>query len=307
MTFTVLTPTYNRLSLLGRCYKSLLRQTTMDFEWLVVDDGSTDGTSECVEGWSRSAPFRIRLLKKDNGGKHTAINVALDSDLRRYVILLDSDDALADGGIEVLARIMAGTAPAPVGVIGNRYDIHSGALIGKAIPDGVARASGRDLRERYNVQGDTLRVYRSDVLRQHRFPEFPGERFVPENVIFDPIDKDHELQVTREVIYLCEYQETGLSAAVMRHRALSPRGFAASLESSAWIARKPSAILEYTLKYQVWCKQFIGCYGLHKFRRKIVYLVCLPGAVALNALRRPRFIFSTRALLAKEESARGRP
>ena len=56
--FTVFTATYNRAHVLHRVYDSLRAQTFRDFEWLVVDDGSTDGTGALVEGWRAEADFR---------------------------------------------------------------------------------------------------------------------------------------------------------------------------------------------------------------------------------------------------------
>ncbi len=59
-TFTVFTPTYNRAHLLYRTYNSLRKQTYRDFEWLIVDDGSTDGTETLIKQWSQEAEFSIK-------------------------------------------------------------------------------------------------------------------------------------------------------------------------------------------------------------------------------------------------------
>lgn len=73
---TVLTPAYNRGKLLEKLYESLCAQDCKDFEWLIVDDGSTDDTSERVEQMKQTADFPISYHKKENGGKHTALNYA---------------------------------------------------------------------------------------------------------------------------------------------------------------------------------------------------------------------------------------
>ena len=52
-TLTIFTPAYNRAHTIGRTYESLCRQTCKDFEWLIIDDGSSDNTHELVEGWIR--------------------------------------------------------------------------------------------------------------------------------------------------------------------------------------------------------------------------------------------------------------
>ena len=74
---TVLTPTYNRAALLPRLFESLCRQTCKDFEWIVVDDGSTDETEAVVRSVGREAAFPVRYLRKENGGKHTAVNLGV--------------------------------------------------------------------------------------------------------------------------------------------------------------------------------------------------------------------------------------
>ncbi|MFR5274068.1 glycosyltransferase family 2 protein, partial [Intestinibacter bartlettii] len=62
-TLTIFTPAYNRAYTLHLCYESLLRQKNKDFEWLIVDDGSTDNTRELVEGWMKNNnEFNIRYV-----------------------------------------------------------------------------------------------------------------------------------------------------------------------------------------------------------------------------------------------------
>ena len=292
---TVLTATYNRADLLRRCFESLLMQDA-EFEWLVIDDGSTDGTPEAVESWRTEAPFPVRLLSKPNGGKHSALNAALRAGLGKFTVLLDSDDALAPNALGRLTTMVNMAYGDLGGVIGNCHDHKSGVVIGSPIPSSLTWTTGRELREHWGVVGDTFRMYRSELLCRHPFPEFPGEKFVPENVVFDAIDDCARLLVTHDVMYLCDYQPRGLSAEIMHHRAQSPRGFATGLESTAWISRRVRLIVEYTLKYQVWCKVFLGTYGWSHFRRKGVYVICLPAAVLFKVGHRPAFIFAAREL-----------
>ena len=73
-TVTIITPTYNRAELLKKLYQSLEQQNNKDFEWLIVDDGSTDRTKEAVEEITDNATFHINYIWKENGGKHTAMN-----------------------------------------------------------------------------------------------------------------------------------------------------------------------------------------------------------------------------------------
>lgn len=91
---TVLTPTYNRGHLLSNLYHSLLEQTTADFEWMIVDDGSIDNTSDVVESFQADGHFSITYLHKTNGGKHTALNFGIARINTPLTIIVDSDDRL---------------------------------------------------------------------------------------------------------------------------------------------------------------------------------------------------------------------
>ena len=92
-TFTVFTPTCNRCATLPRVYASLAAQTFRDFEWLIVDDGSTDCTAALVDKWTAQADFPIRYLRQENRGKHIASNRAVREARGELFLVLDSDDA----------------------------------------------------------------------------------------------------------------------------------------------------------------------------------------------------------------------
>ena len=102
-TLTIFTPTYNRADILNKAYKSLKRQTNKDFIWLVVDDGSIDNTEDVVKGWIDENIIEIKYIKKENGGKHTAYNVAVENTSTELIMIaLDSDDYLSDDAVEII-------------------------------------------------------------------------------------------------------------------------------------------------------------------------------------------------------------
>ena len=102
MLLTVCTPTYNRAHTLPRLYESLVRQTSQDFEWLVVDDGSTDNTRELVDGWVAEGRIRIRYVYKENGGKPSAHNLGVRLAAGELFFCVDSDDYLTDNAVELI-------------------------------------------------------------------------------------------------------------------------------------------------------------------------------------------------------------
>ena len=102
---TVFTPAYNRGHTLGRTSESMVRQDCKDFIWLIVDDGSTDGTEQLVRRWqNEDNGFVIRYIRKENGGMHTAHNVAYENITTELNVCVDSDDRLAPGAVEKIRR-----------------------------------------------------------------------------------------------------------------------------------------------------------------------------------------------------------
>ena len=101
---TILTPTYNRKKELTRLYDSLKRQTCPDFEWVVVDDGSTDKTEQAVRQWEKDGSIRVRCIRKENGGKHTALNMGISQIDSELTFIVDSDDWLPENAVEIILK-----------------------------------------------------------------------------------------------------------------------------------------------------------------------------------------------------------
>ena len=102
MLLTIFTPTYNRANKLENVYNSLKNQISSEYEWLIVDDGSIDNTKKIVEKFINDSLLNVRYIKKDNGGKHTAHNLAVDEAKGKYFMCLDSDDFLKENTINEL-------------------------------------------------------------------------------------------------------------------------------------------------------------------------------------------------------------
>ena len=101
-TLTVFTPTYNRSDTLVRLHESLCRQTSDDFEWLIIDDGSTDNTEDIVRPWLKEQKFPIRYIKKENGGLHTGYTTAIANMDTELNVCIDSDDYMPDDAVEII-------------------------------------------------------------------------------------------------------------------------------------------------------------------------------------------------------------
>lgn len=220
---TIITPAYNRGHLLKNCYDSLLRQTDPDFEWIIVDDGSQDGTESVVRSFA-PADFPIIYIKKENGGKHTALNASHPHIRGKYVLILDSDDTLTDTAVEQIRRGWeCWKEMAQVGIV----TFLKGAA--EDDPNCTGSVAGEPvdiLTGRRNVihSTDCCEVIRTELFLQYPFPEYPGERFISECALWNRVAQTHKCVYINDVIYICEYLDGGLTKSGKSLRIRNPRG-----------------------------------------------------------------------------------
>lgn len=204
MNISVITPAYNRAHSLPRLFDSLCRQDA-DFEWIVVDDGSTDDTAAVVDGFRRQAPFPMRYLALPvNRGKHVAHNRGVSAACGELAGIVDSDDALLDGALATVwtawTAIPAERRDRYCGVAG-RCTTVDGPL-GAPLPDGAPYldATYRDAAYLHDIVEERLRFDRLALLRLHSFPEPPGLRFVPESLVWSRVSGDLTIRYLDEPI-----------------------------------------------------------------------------------------------------------
>lgn len=225
-TFTVFTPTYNRARLLGDVYASLLQQTFQDFEWLIVDDGSSDDTEQRVAQWQDEGRLHIRYFRQTNGGKHRAFNRGVKEAQGRLFLPFDSDDTCTPNALERLLfhwyTIPEGQRDGYSAVTALCAD-KSGKIIGSAFPQDVFDSDAIELGK-YGVSGDKWGFQRTDILRRFPFPEFDGEKFITESLVWNRIAMRYRTRYVNEVLQIHEYRGDGLTANVVRIRVNSPQG-----------------------------------------------------------------------------------
>lgn len=227
-TLTVFTPTYNRAYCLHQVYDSLCRQSSQDFEWLIIDDGSTDNTKEIVEGWKKENKIQINYCYKENGGMHTGHNKAYELINTEFNVCIDSDDFMPDNAVEIIVKETRGLPQEYAGIIGLDAD-KNGNIIGTKIPSHLTHCKLNELYTKHGVQGDKKLVYRTNVVKKYpAYPEFPGEKFVPLDYKCLLIDQDYDLKPVNEVFCIVEYQADGSSLNIFRQYRKNPRGFAFS-------------------------------------------------------------------------------
>lgn len=223
---TILTPTYNRASLLPRLFDSLLRQTNKAFEWIVVDDGSTDDTREVVANLKEKCggAFPMGYVYKANGGKHMAINIGAERARGELLFIADSDDLLTDDALETVENSWHDISDDKsfAGIAGLDITMDTREVIGSGLPQEHIDCNAIDIRYRHHVTGDMKEVFRTEVLREFPFPEFAGERFCPEQLVWFRMARRYRLRYINKPIYIADYQPDGITAGITRARMRSP-------------------------------------------------------------------------------------
>lgn len=208
----ILTPTYNRAYIIRTLYESLLKQSSYNFVWYVIDDGSTDKTEELIDSFSTDK-FKIIYKKKLNGGKHTAINFGMKYIKEELTFIVDSDDSLKSNAIETICidwkkykcKELAGLS---------YYRVFSNDIvIGAKWPDNqISIDTFVNMRINKNTYGDKAEVWKTSLLKTHPFPEFEGERFLSEAIVWNKISEEkYKMVFLPKGIYICEYLEDGLT------------------------------------------------------------------------------------------------
>ena len=236
---SVITPVYNRAELLERCYSSLCVQSSRDFEWIVVNDGSTDETGSVMRGiTAANTTFPIRYIEKENGGKHTALNASHPYIRGKYVLILDSDDILTEDAVEQALLAWRPWEKEPeVGIV----TLLKGS--DREHPNCYAREENKpvDIMSYPRVcpvSGDACEVIRTELFLRYPFPVFPGERFLAEGALWGRVSFTHKCVYVNRVIYLSEYLEGGLTASGRAMRIRNPLG--GMFHANLYMAKKNS-------------------------------------------------------------------
>lgn len=262
MKITVFTPTYNRGYVLERLYRSIQRQSFRDFEWIVVDDGSTDNTEELVTAWMKeSNDFDILFFKKENGGKCRAINFGLDHARGELFFTVDSDDYLTDDALEKVVYWESTIAGKPgyCGVAGNR---------GISPTETPNRPFVNEYRDAYSweqfpdvssdpLDGERADVYYTEIFRKFKYPEFAGEKYlIPCVAHLRMADAGYKIRFFPDIIWICKYLEDGLTMQGNMRFIKNPAGHGLSI-------REKAEFLHYPLKEKM--KMWYTYYCDHTF------------------------------------------
>lgn len=268
-------------------WDSLQKQTVKDFEWLVVDDGSTDGTKKLITQLQENSDFPIRYIYKSNGGKHTALNVGIQTICSELTFIVDSDDCVTDDAVESILKIHQKYR--------SQNNICGYAFL-RAFPDGKVNGKKFDVDEKIGsyidvrVNGDDTgadkaEVFKTHCLKEFPFPEYPNEKFLGEDLVWVRMARKYQMVHINKAIYIGNYLEDGLTNNRRKHNIASPIGCMHRAEEFMESDLKTRYRIKGGLQYIVYGR-FAGvkiCDLIRKSRHKILATVCTPGGLLLYA------------------------
>ena len=282
---TVFTPTYNRANTLDRVFDSLNNQTYKDFQWIIIDDGSTDNTSELVKEYKKKASYKIIYKWQENSGKHVAINRALDMCDTELFVIADSDDSFKDNALEVLVNTWDSIEDKDSykGVICRCYDVETNKGIGIQFPKYIFDSNDVEAFFKYKLRYEKWMLFSTKVFKEFKFPEYKGLRFFPETVIWQQMGAKYKTRYIDEALRAYYRDQTN---------SVTKKSYNRYKENVHYWIHFINNEMKYFFYYpKVFIKSFVGYardsklngFGffesmkkINKFYKKVLYLIFYP-------------------------------
>lgn len=279
MKTTILTPTMNRAYTLNRLYNSLKNQTNYNFEWLIIDDGSTDNTKEVVSNFIKENKFPITYIYQENGGKHRALNKGISIINSEMTFIVDSDDYLTDNAIERIEYYCDKYK--------NNDEICSFSFL-RGYPNGKINGDkyvkdeyiGNYIDDRINKhnRGDKAEVYVTKYLKEVPFIEIENEKFLVESYVWIQLAIKYKTVYINETIYIGDYLEDGLTKNMHKIRYYNPKGMIETCRIACNCDLKINIKIKYMIKYiaysiidkrKIWTQY-------KNINNKMMYIITIP-------------------------------
>lgn len=259
---TIFTPTYNRATFLPNIYQDLCKQKSQNFVWMIVDDGSTDDTEKVVRNFIAENRIAITYIKKENGGKYTAYNLAVKKCKTKLLfITMDSDDRLKDSAVSTIVLDWENNKNSDL--VGMVYLCED--------PDGqllVSKYNELELDKFPSLQQATIKnwfkgeaeyIFTTEYLQQFLYPERKGEKFF--NELYSYIQMTGKMLWNKKSIYVRAYQDSGITKNFLDTVVRSPLNYA---DYSNILSKYMTGLFGKT-KYTFYYNTF-SCYGgRHKY------------------------------------------
>lgn len=291
---TVFTPTYNRDYTLKQLYDSLCAQTYQEFVWLIIDDGSTDSTHTLVRDWQQEDRIRIEYNYQENKGKMAAQNFAVSITQTELFLCVDSDDYLLNDALENIMNawiVYKNNKAAPkelCGIVAYKGR-NEHITLGNKFPDEQIKFSNLNSLYKSGFKGDASVILRTDILREHPFPNIPEEKYMREAYIFDQIDQEYTYLLVPKIIMVCEYLEDGYSSNYGLLFKQNPKSCAMYHNQKAGYSTNMTEIMYHTIQYIAYAIYSGNKDIVKESKRKIVAIVMLLPGTILSIWRKFRF------------------
>jgi glycosyltransferase involved in cell wall biosynthesis len=209
---SICTPTYNRAHTLPRLFESLTKQSSLKFEWIVVDDGSSDNTKELIEDYKNKADFSVKYIYQQNQGKHIALNAGQQLANYEIFLCLDSDDWLMDNAVLTIIDDYKKRIQGNENIAGMIYlnNLHKGGIIGTSMPH-LKEINWLDLVYKNKMKGDKCYVFKTKVLKEYPFPSFENNKHMPPTYQFYLISQKFNMYSVNIPLKTVEYLDDGIS------------------------------------------------------------------------------------------------
>ena len=296
LTFTVFTPTYNRKDTLSRVYESLKNQTYESFEWVVIDDGSTDDTPQLVEEWCRQATVKIRYEYQLNQGKHAAYNRAVDLAEGEFFLPLDSDDACVPTALERFKSHWDSIPPQIrtqfSGVCALCMDQH-GNIVGDRFPSDIFDSNSLELTFCHGVKGEKWGFHRTHHMRRFRFPVLENASFIPESLLWFALARHFQERYVNEPLRIYWIEPSSTTQQLTARFDVNKHGAGRYLyyktmlnEYPDWACRAPWLFARIAANYvrmafhlgYGWCRQVSD---IQPAISKLLWVVSIPVGLVL--------------------------
>lgn len=224
---SICTPTFNREYTLSRLYISLKKQSDMNFEWVIIDDGSEDDTEKLIRKFKNENIINISYFKQSNAGKHVALNKAYEIAKYNHILCLDSDDWLLEDAVESINKDYIDILEKNDRLAGLAYtDIfEDGSIIGSELPNNK-ELNWIDLRHKNKMKGDKCYTFKKNILLEYPFITYPNNNHMPPTYQFYLLSAKYNIFTINKPLKIVEYLDDGISKNIRRKYYSSAENYA---------------------------------------------------------------------------------
>lgn len=291
---SIVTATYNRENLLPNLYDSLIenKKSYKDFEWVIMDDGSTDNTEDLVRKWIKENKIDIKYFKQKNQGKMSAINNAMPKISGEIVMEVDSDDTIVKDGLKMVATDYENLSEE------NIYGILYKRILGKKNTEVKNEMDNKvitlfDIHNKYGFDFDMNLTFKSDIRKKYKYKLINNEKFVTEASLYYKLDQLYDGMLFKDKYLVAgEYQEDGYSKNISGIFKKYPFGYHEYFKNCLTYIKKDTNkkrklyfIKHYILFSYLTKKSIFKCIKEAPKYKILISLLVIPGYIKSSLLK----------------------